>query len=127
MSPFLSCSKCLVQGCPLVQGGFSYLDLKGVFPDELAVRLQGVADREAAAALPDAGLGPVGVHAQHEAAEGRLIEGEMLLPFLEDHLGVDGPLPQEGDPVGGDAKGGEGPLQSPAQWYLPAHPYFGSI
>ena len=36
----------------------------------------------------------------------------MLLPLLEDHLGVDGPLPQEGDPVGGDAKGGEGPLQA---------------
>ena len=62
--------------------------------------------------LPPVGLGPVGVHPQHQAAVGGFIQGEVLLPLLKNHLGVEGALPLEDNFVRAYVEGGQGSLQA---------------
>ena len=92
--------------------GLGHLDLEGVLAHRLAVHLQPVADGQAAAFRAQVGLGPVGVHPQHQAAIGGLVDRQVLLSLLKDHLRVEDPLPPEGDPVVGHPEGGQGALQA---------------
>ena len=76
------------------------------------VNLDGIVDLDAAAAGAQIAAHPAGVHPDGQGAVGRVIHGQVPPALLKDHLGVDLPHPQQGDPVGLDLEGGQGALQS---------------
>ena len=89
----------------------SHANFEGVPAGDRVVHGDGIPQVHQSPPLRQAVPEAAGLHVDGQLAEGRLVQGGVLLPLLEDHLGVHASRPAQDDLGAPDLKGGGGALQ----------------
>ena len=106
-----SAAGCIKAGNDLIMPG-SQKDVEEILSRHRVVNLKGIVDLDAASHRTELGPHLLGVDPYRQRAVGRVVHGQVPPSLFKDHLGVDLPHPQQGDPLRLDLESGEGTLQS---------------